>query len=40
MADNVGYTAGSGTQIASREITYSGDLAKMQVVGLATLSGD
>jgi hypothetical protein len=39
MADNVGYTAGSGTQIASREITYSGDLAKMQVVGLATLSG-
>lgn len=39
MADNVGYTAGSGTQVTSREVTYSGDLAKMQVVGLATLSG-
>jgi hypothetical protein len=39
MADNVGYTAGSGTQVTSREVTYSGDLATMQVVGLATLSG-
>jgi hypothetical protein len=39
MADNVGYTAGTGTLIASRDVTYSGDLAKMQVVALAALSG-
>lgn len=39
MADNVGYTAGSGTLIASREVPYSGDTANMQVVGLATVTG-
>jgi len=39
MADNVSITAGSGTQIATREVPYSGDTANMQVVGLATLSG-
>jgi hypothetical protein len=39
MADNVGYTEGSGTEVAAREVIYSGDTTKMQVVGLATLSG-
>jgi hypothetical protein len=39
MADNVGYTPGSGALVASREVAYSGDTAKMQVVGLATLDG-
>jgi len=39
MADNVGYTQGAGTSVTCREVTYSGDLAKMQVVGLATLTG-
>jgi len=39
MADNVGYTAGTGTQIATREVPYSGDTANMQVVALATVTG-
>ena len=39
MADNVGYTPGVGALVASREVEYSGDTTKMQVVGLATLSG-
>jgi hypothetical protein len=39
MADNVGYTAGTGTQIATREVPYSGDTANMQVVSLATVTG-
>jgi uncharacterized protein YcbX len=39
MADNVAYTPGSGAQIAAREVPYSGDTTKMQVVGLATLTG-
>ena len=39
MPDNVGYTEGSGTEVSAREVTYSGELTKMQVVGLATLAG-
>jgi hypothetical protein len=39
MADNVSITAGSGTQIATREVPYSGDTANMQVVSLATVTG-
>ena len=39
MADNVGYTPGSGTTVAAREVTYSGDTVKAQVVGLATFAG-
>ena len=39
MADNVGYTQGDGTKIASRGVTYSGDLVQAQVVGLATFTG-
>lgn len=39
MPDNVGYTAGTGTKVASREVNYSGETAQTQVVGLATFSG-
>ena len=39
MADNVGITPGSGAKAASREVTYSGESAQVQVVGLATLDG-
>lgn len=39
MPDNVGYTPGSGATIATREVTYSGDTAEVQVVGLATFAG-
>lgn len=39
MPDNVGYTAGTGTKVASREVNYSGETAQAQVVGLATFSG-
>lgn len=39
MPDNVGYTAGSGTKIASREVSYSGETAQAQSVGLVTFSG-
>ena len=39
MPDNVGYTAGSGTKIASREVSYSGETAQSQAVGLVTFSG-
>jgi len=39
MADNVGITPGSGAKAASREVTYSGETAQVQVVGLATLDG-
>ena len=40
MADNTGYTPGSGVNIASREVSYSGQTAQAQVVGLATFSGN
>lgn len=39
MADNLGYTPGSGANVTTRSVTYSGSLAQMQVVGLATLDG-
>ena len=39
MPDNVGYTAGTGTKIASREVSYSGETAQSQAVGLVTFSG-
>lgn len=39
MADNVGITPGSGDKAASREVTYSGESAQVQVVGLATFDG-
>ena len=39
MADNVGITPGSGAKAASREVTYSGETAQVQVVGLSTFDG-
>lgn len=39
MADNVGITPGSGDKAASRSVTYSGESAQVQVVGLATFDG-
>lgn len=39
MTDNVGYTPGVGARVATREVTYSGEAANLQVVGLATVSG-
>lgn len=39
MPDNVGYTPGSGAKIASRDVTYSGESALAQAVGLVTFSG-
>lgn len=39
MADNVGYTPGSGEKVATREVSYSGEAAQAQAVGLVTFSG-
>lgn len=39
MPDNVGYTPGTGAKVASREVTYSGEAALAQAVGLVTFSG-
>ncbi len=39
MADNVPYTPGAGAKVAAREVSYSGETALAQVVGLATFSG-
>ena len=39
MADNVGYTPGTGERIATREVSYSGQTAQIQTVQLATTSG-
>lgn len=39
MADNVAITPGSGAKAASREVTYSGETAQAQVVGLVTFAG-
>jgi hypothetical protein len=39
MADNVGYTPGTGAKVAARDVTYSGEAALAQAVGLATFSG-
>lgn len=39
MADNVGYTPGTGAKVATREVTYSGEPAQAQAVGLVTFDG-
>jgi hypothetical protein len=39
MADNVGYTPGSGAKVASREVSYSGETVQAQAVGLVTFAG-
>ena len=39
MPDNVPITAGSGTNVATRVITYSGDTAQAQAVGLLAFAG-
>jgi hypothetical protein len=39
MADNVGYTPGTGAKVATREVTYSGETANAQAVGLVTFTG-
>jgi hypothetical protein len=39
MADNVGYTPGSGEKVATREVQYSGETAQAQAVGLVNFSG-
>lgn len=39
MADNVGITPGSGDKAASRSVTYSGETAQVQIVGLSVVSG-
>lgn len=39
MADNTGYTPGSGLKVASREVTYSGESVQAQAVGLVTFDG-
>ena len=40
MPDNIGYTPGTGAKVASRDVTYSGESAVAQVVGLVTFSGN
>jgi hypothetical protein len=39
MADNVGYTPGTGAKVAARDVTYSGEAALAQAVGLVTFTG-
>jgi hypothetical protein len=39
MTDNVGYTPGTGEKVATREVTYSGEAAQAQAVGLLLFSG-
>lgn len=39
MADNIPITPGSGAIVATREGSYSGETANLQVVGLATVAG-
>lgn len=39
MADNIAVTAGTGTNIASDEVTYSGDTAKLGIVRLVHVDG-
>jgi hypothetical protein len=39
MADNVGYTPGTGTLVASDEVTYSGDTTKVQLVKPVLVTG-
>jgi len=39
MADNVAYTPGAGAKVATRDVSYSGEAANAQAVGLVTFSG-
>lgn len=39
MPDNVDYTPGIGVKIASREVSYSGETAQAQAVGLVSVTG-
>jgi hypothetical protein len=39
MTDNIGYTPGSGAKVAAREVSYSGETAFTQSVGLVTVAG-
>lgn len=39
MADNIDITPGTGAKVATREVTYSGEAANAQAVGLVTFSG-
>ncbi|MCA3713014.1 MAG: hypothetical protein IM667_07755 [Phenylobacterium sp.] len=39
MPDNVGYTPGAGSKVAARDVTYSGEAALAQAVGLVTFAG-
>lgn len=39
MPDNIGYTPGSGSKVASREVAYSGETVHAQAVGLVTFTG-
>jgi hypothetical protein len=39
LADNIGYTPGTGAKVAARDVTYSGEAALAQAVGLATFTG-
>lgn len=39
MADNIGYTPGAGAKVAAREVSYSGETAFAQSVGLMTFAG-
>ncbi len=39
MADNVGYTPGSGALVASDEVTYSGDTSLVQLMRPVVVSG-
>ncbi len=39
MADNVPITAGTGTNIATRNVTYSGDSTQAQAVGIVVFAG-
>jgi hypothetical protein len=39
LADNIGYTPGTGAKVATRDVTYSGEAAQAQAVGLVTFTG-
>jgi hypothetical protein len=39
MGDNVGYTPGTGERVATREVSYSGETAQAQAVGLVNFAG-
>lgn len=39
MPDNVGYDPGTGIKVASREVSYSGETAQSQSVGIVLFTG-